>query len=121
MVVQLVALVMDSISPGPLAQFWARALGWRVNTTASGDFELIPTDPTSFRLVFQSGAGAKVAQNPIHFDLTSTSIVDQQASVTELIAHGAERADVGENGDEGHIVLADPEGNEWGSSRFCSR
>lgn len=84
-----------------------------VNSTASGESELIPSDPTSFRLSFRNGARAKVAQNPIHFDLTSTSIDDQQSSVTELIAHGAEPTDVGQAGDEGHVVLSDPEGNEF--------
>ena len=105
--------VVDSASPRELAQFWARALRWDVSNTASGDMELVPTDPTSFHLVFRSGADAKVAQNPIHFDLTSTSIDDQRSSVAELIAHGARPADVGQVGDEGHVVLADPEGNEF--------
>ena len=84
-----------------------------MSTTASGDLELLPTDPTSFRLGFRHGAEAKVTQNPIHFDLTSTSIDDQQSSVADLIAHGAQPADVGQAGDEGHVVLADPEGNEF--------
>jgi hypothetical protein len=110
---ELVGLVMDSNSPSELAQFWARALRWDISTTASGDLELIPTDPTSFRLAFRDGAEPKVAQNPIHFDLTSASIDDQQSSVADLIAHGAKPADVGQVGDEGHVVLADPEGNEF--------
>ena len=84
-----------------------------MSATESGDLELIPSDPTSFRLVVRNGAEAKVAQNPIHFDLTSTSIDDQQSSVADLIAHGARPADVGQAGDEGHVVLADPEGNEF--------
>ena len=112
-VVELVALVMDSSSPGRLAQFWERALGWRVNSTAAAEVELLPSDSTSFHLVFRSGAGAKVAQNRIHFDLTSTSLDDQESSVSDLIAHGAEPADVGQTDDQGHVVLADPEGNEF--------
>lgn len=112
-VVELVALVMDARSPRALAHFWARALEWRVNTAASGEIELLPTDSTSFRIVFRSGAGAKVTQNPIHFDLTSTSVRDQTSSITDLIARGATHADVGQSGDEDHVVLADPEGNEF--------
>lgn len=69
MVVDLVALVMDSSSPRELAQFWARALGWDVNTKASGELQVLPTDPTSFRLLVRKGGGAKVAQNPIHLGL----------------------------------------------------
>ncbi len=113
MPVNLVAVVMDSSSPAELAQFWARALRWEVSTAESGDLELIPSDPTSFRLAFRDGREPKVAQNPIHFDLTSTSIDDLQSSVTDLVAAGARPADVGQTGDEGHVVLADPEGNEF--------
>lgn len=112
MAVELVAVVMDSSSPGELAKFWARALRWDLSTTASRGLELVPTDPTSFRLVFRRGTAAKVARNPIHFDLTSTSIDDQQLSVADLIEHGAQPVDVGQVGDEGHVVLADPDGNE---------
>ena len=113
MAIELLSLLIDSSSPEELAQFWARALGWDVEEAASGDVELIPTDPTSFRLVFRSGAADKGRQNPIHFDLTSTSLDDQRSSVADLIAHGARHADVGQVGDEGHVVLADPDGNEF--------
>jgi catechol 2,3-dioxygenase-like lactoylglutathione lyase family enzyme len=111
--VEPVALVIDSVSPSALARFWARALRWDSRMTPSGDSELIPTDATSFRLVFRDGVEPKVAQNPIHFDLTSASLDEQRASVADLIAHGARPADVGQVGDEGHVVLADPEGNEF--------
>jgi hypothetical protein len=111
--VRLLALAIDSSAPGALAQFWARALRWEVGKTAPGGVELVPTDPTSFLLVFRGGADGKVVQNPIHFDLTSTSTDDQQSSVDDLIAHGARPADIGQVGDEGHVVLADPEGNEF--------
>jgi hypothetical protein len=113
MVVELVALVVDSSSPGVLARFWARALGWQMGTTTSDTSELLPTDPTSFRLVFRSSVDAKVGRNPIHFDLTSASIGDQKSSVDDLIASGATPTDVGQAGDEGHVVLADPDGNEF--------
>lgn len=93
--------------------FWARALRWDVRDAASDEVGLVPTDRTRFRLVFRTGAQDKVGQNPIHFDLTSTSIEDQQSSVAHVIASGAQPADVGQVGDEGHVVLADPEGNEF--------
>ena len=110
--VELLALVIDSRSPSELARFWARALRWDVTNTASGDVQLVPTDPTGFHLLFRGSTDAKVAQNPIHFDLTSTSIDEQKSSVADLIANGARPADVGQVGDEGHVVLADPEGTE---------
>lgn len=110
--VELLALTIDSSSPEELARFWARALGWDVSELPSGEVELIPTDPTNFGLLFRRGAEAKVGQNPIHFDVTSSSIEDQRLSVADLIASGARPADVGQVGDEGHVVLADPDGNE---------
>lgn len=113
MPVELAALVIDSKCPSELAQFWARALRWEINTTRAGDLELLPTDTTTFRVVFHAGGLPKVGQNPIHFDLTSASLDEQHSSIAELLAHGARPADVGQVGDEGHVVLADPEGNEF--------
>lgn len=110
--VELLALTIDSSSPKELAQFWARALEWDISELPSGEVELIPTDSTSFGLLFRSGAEAKVGQNAIHVDLTSSSIQDQRSSVTDLIVNGARPTDVGQVGDEGHVVLADPDGNE---------
>jgi hypothetical protein len=110
--VEVLALVIRSRSPTDLAPFWARALRWDVGHLVSAHVELVPPDPTCFRLVFRSGADAKVAQNPIHFDLTSTSTDDQNSSVATLVLNGARPADVGQVDNEGHVVLADPEGNE---------
>jgi hypothetical protein len=110
--VELLALAIDSSSPRELALFWARALRWGMGESSSDDVELLPTDATGFRLLFRRGAQGKVGQNPIHFDLTSTSADDQRSSVADLIANGARPVDIGQVGDEGHVVLADPEGNE---------
>lgn len=112
MTVDLVALAISSNAPRELARFWARALRWELHEVAPDHVELLPTDATSFRLEFRSGATAKTGQNPIHLDLTSSSLDDQHESVAELVANGARLADVGQVGDEGHVVLADPEGNE---------
>jgi hypothetical protein len=38
---------------------------------------------------------------------------DLGAELARLLALGATRADVGQKGDEGFTVLADPEGNEF--------
>lgn len=112
MAVELLALTIDSPSPKNVAQFWAHVLAWDMSELPSGNVELVPTDSTSFRLLFRRGAEAKVGQNPIHFDLNSSSIDHQRSSVTDLIANGARLVDVGQVGDEGHVVLADPDGNE---------
>ncbi|MDN5861486.1 MAG: VOC family protein, partial [Pseudonocardia sp.] len=55
----------------------------------------------------------KVGQNQMHFDLTSTSLADQQQTVGKALGLGARHVDVGQLPEEGHVVLADPEGNEF--------
>jgi hypothetical protein len=48
----------------------------------------------------------------LHIDVNPTDR-DQDAELERLLALGATRADVGQSGDEGWHVLADPEGNEF--------
>ena len=49
----------------------------------------------------------------MHFDLTSTSLEDQQETVARALGLGARHIDVGQLPEEEHVVLADPEGNEF--------
>ena len=49
----------------------------------------------------------------MHFDLTSTSLEDQQDTVARVLALGGRHLDVGQGADAEHVVLADPEGNEF--------
>ena len=49
----------------------------------------------------------------MHFDLTSTSLEDQQATVERALSLGGRHIDVGQLPEEEHVVLADPEGNEF--------
>ena len=49
----------------------------------------------------------------MHFDLTSTSPEDQRETVERALRLGARHIDVGQRPEEGHVVLADPEGNEF--------
>ena len=51
--------------------------------------------------------------NPMHFDLTSTSLDNQQETVTRSLGLGARHFDVGQRPEEAHVVLADPEDNEY--------
>ncbi len=52
-------------------------------------------------------------QNQIHLDLTSSSLEDQQRTVVRALEFGARHLDIGQLPEEGHVVLADPEGNEF--------
>jgi hypothetical protein len=48
----------------------------------------------------------------LHIDVNATDR-DQDAELERLLGLGATRADVGQRGDEGWHVLADPEGNQF--------
>jgi predicted enzyme related to lactoylglutathione lyase len=113
MTAHLVALALSAHEPNELARFWADALRWDLREVDGVGVELVPTDATNFRLVLRSLAEEKVAQNRIHFDLTTVSVHDQTDTVNELLALGARRIDIGQDPNETHVVLADPEGNEF--------
>jgi len=48
----------------------------------------------------------------LHFDVSPVGC-DQDAELARLLAAGARPADVGQRGDEGWHVLADPDGSEF--------
>jgi hypothetical protein len=49
----------------------------------------------------------------MHFDLTSQTPEEQQATVARALDLGARHLDIGQGPDADHVVLADPEGNEF--------
>ena len=103
------ALVFVALDPVGLARFWAGVLGRRV--TDDG-LTLLPGDGTGFRIRFRPTQEPKTQPNQMHFDLTSSSVEDQQRTVARALALGARHLDIGQ-GDVAHVVLADPEGNEF--------
>jgi Glyoxalase-like domain len=113
MTVQLVSLVCNAASPNELAQFWAQALRWNIRQVDGVGVELVPTDATSFSLLFRPSVTEKVDQNRIHFDLTTKSLEDQHNTVAGLLAIGARHINIGQDPNDAHVVLADPEGNEF--------
>jgi predicted enzyme related to lactoylglutathione lyase len=107
---RLVALTVAANHPAALARFWAGVLGW----AAAGDgTELLPADDTGFRLRFSPTPEPKTGRNRMHFDLTSASLEDQQSTVARALSLGGRHYDVGQLPEEEHVVLADPEGNEF--------
>jgi predicted enzyme related to lactoylglutathione lyase len=103
---------VDATDPFTLARFWAEALRWEVGDLTAWGVSLRPTDGTRFRLDFLSNPTPKDGPNRLHLDLTTTSLDDRRDSVDQLVALGARHIDIGQQPDEGHVVLADPEGNE---------
>lgn len=108
MTVQLVALAFDARAPKQLARFSADALRWNIREVDG--VELVPTDVTSFHVLFRPVVAEKIGQNRIHLDLTTTSIDDQTTTVAELLAIGATHIHIGQDPGGTHVVLTDPEG-----------
>ncbi|MET1132686.1 MAG: VOC family protein, partial [Aeromicrobium sp.] len=55
----------------------------------------------------------KVGPNQFHFDIKSTSLEEQQATVARVLELGGSHLDIGQGPDVDHVVMADPEGNEF--------
>jgi predicted enzyme related to lactoylglutathione lyase len=108
-------LCVDCEDPSGLASFWESVLGWRRTYDSPGEVALEP--PAGSRedgvvpdLLFLQVPESKSIKNRLHLDLRPD---DQGAEVARVIALGARRVDVGQSGDVGWVVLADPEGNEF--------
>ena len=113
---RLVSLCFDANEPLRLARFWAAALNWEIDDETPAEVGLVPTDDTGFRIVFLPVPEKKPDRddiNHIHLDLTSASIDDQEETVATLVELGARHIDIGQGPDDGHFVIADPEGNEF--------
>ncbi len=110
---QPIALSFDANDPLRLARFWAAALRWDVDDESNDGIGLLPTDGTRFQILFLPVPEKKEGRNRLHLDLTTTSIDDQEATVAGLLELGGRHIDVGQRPDEDHVVLADPEGNEF--------
>jgi predicted enzyme related to lactoylglutathione lyase len=110
---QLVALSFDANDPLRLARFWAGVLGWELADDPMDDVALLPNDGTGFRMRFLPTEPPKTGLNQMHIHLTSTSTDDQHRAVARALELGATHMEVGQRPDEGHVVLADPEGNEF--------
>jgi catechol 2,3-dioxygenase-like lactoylglutathione lyase family enzyme len=113
MACQLVALSWDANDPHALATFWAAVLGREMVEEVEGGCALLPNTDTEFRIEFFPTEVPKSVPNQMHFDLTSASPEEQQATVAKAEALGARHIDVGQLPEETHVVLADPEGNEF--------
>src|SRR4051812_45885473 len=110
---RLVALNVDANDPLRVARFWAGVLAWDMVDDAPGGITLLPDDDTGFRIRFLPTPEQKAGKNRIHLDLTSTSPEDQERTVARSLELGARHIDIGQRPEEGHVVLADPEGNEF--------
>lgn len=117
MPVRIAVVAIDARDPGPVADFWAAALGWEA-WPEEGGVSLAPPGCAG-----PSGVGGpiidvmpvpegKTVKNRLHLDLRAVDST-QAEEVDRLLALGATRVDVGQDPDASWVVLADPEGNEF--------
>jgi predicted enzyme related to lactoylglutathione lyase len=109
----LFALCFYANDPLGLARFWSGVLGWEMTDDPRDGIALLPNDDTGFRIRFLPTQEQKAGPNQIHFDLTSTTVQAQDQTVTTALGLGGRHIDIGQLPEEDHVVLADPEGNEF--------
>ncbi len=110
---RLVSLCFDATDPLRLARFWAACLLWEIDDQTAEAIALVPTDGTRLPFLFVPVREPKAGKSRIHLDLVSESPEHQSEMVRRLITLGAQHVDIGQSSEEEHVVLADPEGNEF--------
>ena len=110
---KLLAVTYDADDPGRAARFWAGLLGREVIGDA-----FLPGDDTQVGLRFVASDPQQVVakqqrNNYLHLHVTSDSEDDQQRKVARALGLGGTHLDVGQLPEEGHIVLADSDGNAF--------
>jgi Glyoxalase-like domain len=110
MISRRLVVAFDAHDPARLSHFWSGVLRRVVQDTAGA---LLPGGETQLSLRFVPGSAEKTGPNGVHLHLTSTDLADQQNTVATALRLGARHLDVGQRPEEGHVVLADPEGNEF--------
>jgi catechol 2,3-dioxygenase-like lactoylglutathione lyase family enzyme len=108
---RLVAVAFDTDDPERVAAFWASILGREVVRETGG--VLVPGDDTQVGLRFVAAGKGTSGRNRLHLHLTSSTREEQQDTVESALGLGARHIDVGQRPEEGHVVLADPGGNEF--------
>ncbi|MCD2096199.1 glyoxalase family protein [Rhodococcus rhodochrous] len=138
-----IQITFDCADPAALADFWADALGYELQKPpgnfVSWDDALdamgvplerrndasavVDPDGAGPRLFFQKVPEGKQAKNRVHLDVRAAPGLDGaermaalEAEAERLVARGAtrlQRHDPAPPFGAGHIVMADPEGNEF--------
>jgi predicted enzyme related to lactoylglutathione lyase len=114
MTVRITQWTLDVHDVDLMARFWSQALGYTVRRRDDGSAKLLPpqgADAGALLVWLQPTDDPKRTKNRNHPDLNADGDVDAEAD--RLVALGAKRVDIGQTGDEGFVVLADPEGNEF--------
>jgi catechol 2,3-dioxygenase-like lactoylglutathione lyase family enzyme len=138
-----IQITFDCADPARLAAFWADALGYRLQDPPGGfeswdealealgvpperrndASAVLDPDGAGPRLFFQRVPEGKRAKNRVHLDVRAAPGLEGdermsalEAEAVRLAALGATRLDRHEAApplEAGHLVMADPEGNEF--------
>jgi hypothetical protein len=133
-------VVIDSVEPHALADWWAEILGWEVEQEDPAFIRLMieqghatdadtmqhrgslvwragaainpPAGVGAPRILFQEVPEQKTLKNRVHLDLRSVGD-DLEAVRARLIERGATVLHQGRQGPHAWVTMADPEGNEF--------
>ncbi|MGW2146840.1 VOC family protein [Nonomuraea bangladeshensis] len=138
-----VQITFDCADPAKLSAFWAEALGYRLQDPPPGfaSWEealeamgvpperrndasaLLDPEGAGPRLFFQRVPEGKQVKNRLHLDVRAAPGLEGEermaaleAEAERLVGHGATRLERHEPAPPmagGHIIMADPEGNEF--------
>jgi predicted enzyme related to lactoylglutathione lyase len=103
-------IIIDSVDPERLAEFWAEALHYDKVGFFDPYFVLLARVPEHPPVALQRVSEPKSGKTRVHFDLR---VDDVEAEAKRLEALGARRIDIGAAPDAVWITMADPEGNEF--------
>ena len=123
MTVAISTVTFDCADAAALAGFWSGATGRPVDDGASEAFASIGSDGAGPSLSFAQVPEGKTAKNRVHLDVRAAPglqgeerMAALEAECDRLVALGATRIHRAEPEPPlsgGHIVMADPEGNEF--------
>lgn len=138
-----IQFTFDCADPTAMAKFWAEVLGYRLQDPPGGfdtwaqaleamgipperhndASALVDPDGSRPRLFFQRVPEGKQAKNRVHLDVRAAPglrddarMAALEAEAERLVTHGATRLQRVEPAPplgHGHLVMADPEGNEF--------
>ena len=111
MPVRLHHIVIDAHDLPTLARFWTQALGWKILSERDREIVIGTDENAPVGICFMPVTDQKIVKNRVHLDIT-TEAQDRDQEIDRLLGLGAQRADIGQTGEESWTVLADPEGNE---------
>ena len=103
--IRIATITIKTSLPREVARFWRELLGYRIAPNHSSSVQLVGDEGPA--LLIQP-SDRPVERGAIHLDLRPE---DPSACVELALKLGATHADIGQAGDEGWVVMADPGGN----------